>query len=403
MHFPNALNYGVKGDGVTDDTVAIQLFLDSTAGQGSVYFPQTPGGYRVTATLFPAAQTTVHGAGWGTYFTMDGAWAGSKGLFDLTAKSQVSMQDFRIEGQKATKSGTSTARGVYVANSNYTRFSRLYLHDCSHAGILWDGATRFGVAEACHVVGGGDTVTGGQTNGISVDTNMGASSDFSIIGNTFENIPDCCVGIHNNSNTVTISGNVMDGGGVGRAVDIAGAQGVSITGNVVKNRTGNNLIGVYDNLATYVASDVSIVGNTLVGGQGVGQNGIYVAGTSLITSGVVISGNRIKNMTSVGIAVLLGSTNLDITGNIVGGCTSHGIYLDCGAQAANFLDNAVMTNHCRQNGGYGVWLHPSITSGKVQCNHLSGNTSGGTNINLTQKTNSLQWFGNGPQDTDNTI
>lgn len=53
--------YNAKGDGVTDDTVAIQAALDAATGAGRVYFP--PGTYVFTNIQIPYG-VRVYGSGW---------------------------------------------------------------------------------------------------------------------------------------------------------------------------------------------------------------------------------------------------------------------------------------------------------------------------------------------------
>jgi hypothetical protein len=67
----NVKAFGVKGDGTTDDTAALQAALNAGAG-GAVYFPN--GTYIISGTLLISAGTTVFGNGVSSLIKANPAW-----------------------------------------------------------------------------------------------------------------------------------------------------------------------------------------------------------------------------------------------------------------------------------------------------------------------------------------
>lgn len=100
----NVKDYGAKGDGVTDDTAAIQAALDS--GAGNVLFPS--GSYSLSGTLTPVNNQALS-LDSDVTITMNSASVAL--MFDLGDKTNV-----RIEGNGATLDGNKavTPSGIMI-------------------------------------------------------------------------------------------------------------------------------------------------------------------------------------------------------------------------------------------------------------------------------------------------
>lgn len=150
-HVFNALNYGAKGDGVTDDSHAIQLAINAAAkaGGGEVYLP--PGTYNVSGpnadggclTLQSGVTLSGAGAGATTLKLADGS-GGVDGIVRTSAQHNTvdaKVADLTIDGNQANTSGTvnglvSGSATNPNAHSVGLQVSGVELANCSGSGLV---------------------------------------------------------------------------------------------------------------------------------------------------------------------------------------------------------------------------------------------------------------------------
>jgi hypothetical protein len=184
-------DFGAVGDGVADDTAAIQAALDATSTAGvstTVYVPA--GTYKTTATLDVPANASIVGAGIGSVLRPTGCdglnflasnavaarrvsdlWiyadngVGFKGInIDLDTPSGSRITGVTFDNLYISFFSTAIyARGVWAS-----AFTNCYLHNV-HTGIIFDGQSVKNSVLNCKIVRGSLAVTGsGDSRGVSV-------------------------------------------------------------------------------------------------------------------------------------------------------------------------------------------------------------------------------------------
>lgn len=128
-------DFGAVGDGVTDDTAAIQAAFNVA---GAIYIP--PGTYKVTSTLTFIGNSEIFGAGPGVSILK---WYGSNTGTVLQDSSvattsninlNVILRDFEIDGNSYA---TGSTFGLKCYRVGKALFDNLYIHDCGSSLLRW--------------------------------------------------------------------------------------------------------------------------------------------------------------------------------------------------------------------------------------------------------------------------
>lgn len=344
--FVTVTQFGAKGDGTTDDTVALQAALSS--GNSVLYFP--PGTYNITSSLLINSNTTLigYGATIKRMAAIDNMMRnnadGVTGLYD--ANENIKIFGLKIDGNSATYTTTSTLVAFGHAKDIVIKDCEIYNIPIFH-GIELNAVER-AIVENCYLHNGTgqellqldlmagfsvfpwfgpydftpcrDIIVNGchfydAKGGIGSHSGNDPNQHYNIIwsNNTFRNMtsPGHAMGAYNYRN-LTIIGNVVDGCIFGISAFKTGAVGLTdwvISGNSFINATG---FGRF--ITLFELKNITITGNTTETST---DSGIFLQGID----GFIVSNNTIRNAsTSISSDVpaidIVGCSNGNISNNI---------------------------------------------------------------------------------------
>jgi len=371
----SALEYGASGDGVTDDTTALQAFLTACAGKRG-FLPA--GRYKITASVTMPSNTEVYGEGGarsvivGTWTTASGTGSGGdcylKNADETGAATNITLCDLGIEGAGTGAPFGSPTPGP-VTGVRMRRVSGFQIRNCRFyrvpgISVAYQGCTRFRIL--------GNHINQGGRDGITGYWYTDPLSDGAIANNVIYQVGDdgiaiqCSTAANPNSSTrparISITGNTIYGQSqsyspqAGRGIMVVGAEDIAIAGNVISDTYASGIALQADTLGSqFRCRNVTVTGNSIrrggVWGDG-SQPQVGIRGSGIDDCALI--GNIVAEATKDGIYIT-DATDCAINGNIVhdsgAALGDFAVHLDGTSSLLNVLNCTVVGNTVRNNTG----------------------------------------------------
>jgi parallel beta-helix repeat protein len=333
-------DFGAVGDGVTDDTVAIQAALNA---HKNVHFPA--GTYKISSALVLESNHCLAGDGIGVTTV-------NQITIDQYATTATSKTEILISGITWNGTNSGIADGLYFTQCSYCSVELCEVNLFGHNGINFFRST--------HCTALNNKCSGNRISGINVGGTTASASDYNkVIGNSC--VANSSTGTFGggilffiNANYCVATDNVCNDSVDGYGILVTDSIGTVVNNNVCKGNTYSGLTYHYDNNAHSLAYNICD-GNL---SQGNGEHGIVFQSNSSLFDLQV--GNTISNNQCIG------------NGNYSGFNFGKGIYVASGARGFN-----ITGNNCQNNYESGIEVAANVGRGKITNNVCHNNGFGG--------------------------
>lgn len=306
----NVLDFGAAGDGLTDDTAAIQAAIaEGEATGNAVYLPANS--YLVTDSLEITGPVTFYGDGWQSELLVASAFSAASDVIWINPAAyteNIILRDFSIAPQSGTPARYGIGVDIQTYGVSYCEFSGIRIAELGSycfatipAGTPLQDGFFTSVIDRCVFVGG-----------IKLDK---AGDSLRITNNT---ITGPRIGVY-----VDLQHGAFDGGPHGLLID-----GNNITSNGGALYVLNCAMGVFSNNNVEMPTPSGVTNNAMIDLEGINTFTLSVNGMALINNflGSAIAGydtirvNYGRNVLIFGnyVSHPAGSYSYKITANAVG-------------------------------------------------------------------------------------
>ena len=375
--------FGAKGDGVTDDTTAIQNAINSLSDGGMVYFPK--GKYKLLNTLisldnisFRGEQAVLQGDGTKTLVS-----AGNNNYFE-----GIQFENCTIAVNANSKKNVSFNRckfitiynvGTYYYGSYDSFITKCYFYDIKKDSINIDN-DGYNIEIIGNEFNNPSEFGGYGTEQTTAHVNVLSGHDIRVIGNKVFN--NGGQGIIFSYNSTLQKGSYFCKA-IGNHCEGNGHEGITSFGGTNKLTHSNVIIGNTCRKNRYHQIEVWLSDRCIVQGNIVEESNTYgniAAITIYNSSHSVVSGNTVLDASNNGIAIVYGSTKVIVTNNSIK--NTNGKNLGAGHQGHGILLDV--------NGGSSP-TEISILNNIIECtNGYTSNKSGVYSTSNTNKNNQIE-------------